>query len=313
MKINKTTYKLIDELQRDGSLSYAELGKRLGLATRTIARKVQWLISSGLISIIAQPNPYKLGLSASALLAIKSNPNKNDSICKTLCDNFHVNHVQVVFGRFDIIVMVFYPNWDQLHKFIYEDLYLIPGVKRVETYIIDETFKRYEKFFDKEPFETDQDSLTPVDWALISSLSKDARSNPGKLADELGVHKSTVYRRIESLRTGNFLKIKAVPNPIRLSAAANAYIMMEVGSADVRRICETLQLCDEILFVLTTNQKSFIIAFVHASDTNALYQFTKEKIVCLEGIEEMETFIGAAGLKLYYARIDDMPSALLTE
>ena len=303
MKINKTTYKLIDELQRDGSLSYAELGNRLGLATRTVARKVQWLTSSGLISIIAQPNPYKLGLSASALLAIKSNPTKNDTICKSLGDNFHVNHVQIVFGRFDIIAMVYYPNWNQLHRFIYEDLYLIPGVKRVETYIIDETFKRYKKFFEKEPFETDQDALSPIDWALISSLSKDARTNPGKLAEELGVHKSTVYRRIETLVTGNFLKIRAIPNPIRLSAAANAYIMMEVGSANVSHICETLQIYDEILFVLTANQKSFIIAFVHASDTHTLYQFTRKKIFCLEGIEETETFIGAAGLKLYYARI----------
>jgi hypothetical protein len=74
-----------------------------------------------------------------------------------------------------------------------------------------------------------------------------------------------------------------------------------------------LQIYDEILFVLTANQKSFIIAFVHASDTHTLYQFTRKKIFCLEGIEETETFIGAAGLKLYYARIDDLPNALLPD
>ena len=309
MRMNRTTYQLIKELQRDGHLGYADLADRLGLATKTIGRKVQWLTKSGLISIIAQPNPYKLGLSASALLAIRSNPAQNDMICKILSDNFYVNHVQMVFGRFDIIAMVYFPNWNQFHKFIYEDLSLIPGVKRVETHVIHEAFKRYDRFFEKEPFETDENVLTSIDWDLIGILAKDARTNPSKLAEELGVHQSTIYRRIESLMTGDFLKIRAVPNPLKTSHAANAYIMMEVGSADVRQICETLQSYEEIHFVLTTNQQSFIIAFVHAKDNYALYQFSKEKILGMEGLERAETFIGAAVRKLYYAQVDDWESS----
>ena len=305
MRINKTTYQLIDELQRDGSLSYADLAERIGLATKTVGRKIQWLTSAGLISIIAQPNPFKLGLSASALLAIKSNPAQNDTICKVLSDNFHVNHVQIVFGRFDIIAMVFYPDWNQLHKFVYEELSLIPGVKCVETHIINDTFKRYGRFFEEEPFETDQKLLASIDWALIGLLARDARANPSRLAAELGVHPSTIYRRIESLTAGSFIKIRAIPNPIRLSRAANAYIMMEVGSADVDQICETLKRYKETHFILTTNQRSFIIAFVHANDNYALYQFNRKKILGMDGLIGAETFIGAAVRKLYYARIDD--------
>ena len=307
MRINATDYKLIAELQQNGSLSYAELAKRLGLTTKTVARRTEWLLRSRIITIIAQPNPYKLGLFASALLAIRSDPAKSDMICNHLCDNFHVNHIQNVFGRFDIIATVFYPSWELLHKFIYEELYLINGVKHVEIYIINETFKRYERFFKNEPFETEQTTLSQIDWALIKALAADGRPNPGKLADELGVHKSTVYRKIETLSKGLFFKIRAVPNPFKLPPSANAYIIIDVGSADAGRICEMLQSHDEIHFVMTTNQQTFIIAFVHAADTYALYQFTREKILSLNGLTRTETLIRAAVRKIYYAKLDDFP------
>jgi hypothetical protein len=58
---------------------------------------------------------------------------------------------------------------------------------------------------------------------------------------------------------------------------------------------------------MTTSQQSFIIAFVHASDTYTLFKFNKEKILGLAGIDGAETFIGAAVRKLYYARMDNLP------
>lgn len=247
-------------------------------------RLYQQCLITWIITIIAQPNPYKLGLFASALPAIKSDPAKIDQICRQLCQNFYVNHVQNVFGRVDIIAIVFYPSWERLHKFLYEEIYLIDGVQQVEIYIINETLKRYDRFFEKENYQTEQNGLTQTDWSLIKALAMDGRANPGKLADELGVHMSTVYRKIETLSKGGVFKTGAIPNPFKLLPSANAYIFIEVGSADPGRMCDILQKYSEIHFLLTTNQQTYVIAFVHESDTYALYQFIRKKIFSLKGM-----------------------------
>ena len=76
VKNNKIDLKLIAELQKDGGISYSDLGVRLGITPRTVAKRVEGLIESKLITIRAQPNPYKLGLSASAVIAIKADPTR---------------------------------------------------------------------------------------------------------------------------------------------------------------------------------------------------------------------------------------------
>jgi DNA-binding Lrp family transcriptional regulator len=300
MRIDKTDHKLIVELQQDGSVSYAELARIMGLTTKTVSKRVERLLRNDVITIIAQPNPFRLGLFASAMLAIRTDPVKYDHVCDELHQNFFVNHIQKVFGRFDILAFAFFPSWESLHTFIYEELYRIDGVKHIEIHIISETFKRYERFFKKEPFASDSSELNQTDWSLIKTLSGNGRIPPGELSTQLGVHISTIYRRMEVLSKGNYYKIRAIPNPFKLSPSANAYIVIEVGSADPARICETLRRFDEVHFVMATNQHTSIIVCVHTSDTDTLYHFTRDNLLSLKGISRTETFIRAAVLKTYY-------------
>jgi len=156
VKNNATDLRLIAELQKDGGISYSDLGGRLGITPRTVAKRVEGLIASKLITIRAQPNPYKLGLSASAVIAIKADPTKTDHICELLSGNFHVNLVQTVFGRLDILIIVYYPRWELLHDFIRNELYAIDGITHAEFYFVEKTYKRYDRFFKKEPFAKDR-------------------------------------------------------------------------------------------------------------------------------------------------------------
>lgn len=103
MKISETDRRFIFELQKNGATSYAELADRLQVTPRTIAKRIEGFIESKVISIRALPNPFKLGLYANALIAIKTDPTKIDQVCEKLFDNFHINLIQTVFGRFDIL------------------------------------------------------------------------------------------------------------------------------------------------------------------------------------------------------------------
>jgi DNA-binding Lrp family transcriptional regulator len=308
MKINKTDYKLIAALQKDGSSSYSDLAEKLGITAKTVAKRVDRLLSSGMISIRAQPNPYKLGLSASAMIALKTDPSKNEQICRHLADNFYVNLVQTVFGRLDILAIVYFPNWEMLHNFINNDLYTLDGVLQVELYFIKEFYKRYERFFEKERFTNGNLKLKETDWNLIKELAKNGRANPNDLAERAGTHVSTIYRRIETLLKGDIIKISAVPNPSRLTPySANAFITLDVDPAEVDNICTRFYHFPEVYFIMTTNNRSDVIICLHSKGNDTLYQFIKDNIYHLNGLSNTETFVRAVVQKAYYGWLMEMP------
>ena len=305
MKISKTEHKLMMELQKDGGISYSELAARLDMTPKTIAKKVERLLKSNVVSIIGQPNPFKLGLSASALLAIKTDPAKVEHVCEHLAENFYVNLVQTVFGRFDIFAVIYYPNWDMLHHFVNNDVYMIDGVTQVEHYFIKEIFKRYERFFKKEPYAKNVVEFKEKDWALIERLAKNGRSNSGELAEELGLHVTSVYRRISALLKENIIKISGVPNPSRLAYQANAYIMLDVDPEEVENVCSSLHPYPEVPFIMTLNNRSGVIVCVHTKDNKSLYEFLKARISTLKGVLNTETFIRSMVQKTYYGWLID--------
>lgn len=308
MKINKTDYKLIMELQKDGSSSYSELANKLGITAKTAGKRVERLLSSKLISIRAQPNPYKLGLSASALIALKTDPSKNEQICEHLAENFYVNLVQTVFGRMDILAIAYFPNWEMLHDFINNELYTLDGVLQTELYFIKDIYKRYDRFFENESFANGHPKLKDTDWRLIKELAKDARTSPNVLAEKANIHVSTVYRRIESLFKSGMIKISAIPNPSRLAPySANAYITLDVDPARVDQICAGLYHFPEVHFIMTMNNRSGIIVCIHSQDNEALYQFLRKNISHLDGLSNTETYIRATVQKTYYGWLMEMP------
>jgi DNA-binding Lrp family transcriptional regulator len=301
MKLNKNDYRLIMALQKNGSASYSDLSERLGITAKTIAKKTERLLASQVISIRAQPNPYKLGLSASALIAIKTDPSKNRQICEYLAENFYVNLVQTVFGRLDILAIVYFPNLEMLHDFIDNELYLIDGVVQVEWHLIKEVFKRYDRFFEKELFTNGQAKLKDTDWKLVKELAKDGRANPIRLAEKADIHVSTVYRRIEALFKNGVIKISAVPNPSRLAPnSANAYLTLDVDPAEVDNVCKHLVAYREVHFLMATSNRSGVIVCIHAKDNEALYQFIQRNVSHLKGLVKMETFVRAMVKKTYY-------------
>lgn len=300
LDMNKTDLKLVVELQRDGGASYSDLAARLEITPKTVAKRVEGLIESRVIAIRAQPNPFKLGLSASALIAIKADPAKIEHVCEILAENFYVNLVQTVFGRFDILIIVYFPNWEMLHQFINNELNTIEGVTQADYYFIKEIFKRYDRFFEKEPFEAGFLKLKKTDRILIEELAKDGRANPGDLAEKLGIHVTTVYRRMSALLKENIIKISGVPNPSRLAYSANAYIIMDVDRAEIGRACDSLYSYPEVHFIMTMSNRSGVIVCIHTRDNETLYEFLKKKIAHLKGLTNTETFIRAMVQKTYY-------------
>lgn len=298
--ISKTDKKIILGLQEKGRASYAELASQLGISVSTVATRTEKLVKSRVIEIRAIPNPYKMGLQANALIAIKAEPSKIDRICDRLVDNFYISTVTTVFGRYDILIVVNFPAWDMMHDFVNKELSKIDGVLRVESYYLSEFKKRYQRLFKEVSKDQKPISLKDSEGTLIVELAKNGRKNIREIAEKTGTHVSTVSRRIHALIEEDIFKIVAVPNPQSFGFGSHAFISLDVESTKVDRICRDLFSYPEIVVITTLVSGSGIILGIQTTDNETLYKFIKEKIAPIKGVQETETFISAELKKRYY-------------
>jgi len=297
--ISATDKRIILELQNKGRATYAELASRLGYSASTIAKRIDRLIESDTITIRALPNPYKMGLEANAVIAIKCDPLKMDHVCTRLKKNFFINNIHTIFGRFDILTIVYFPSWELLHRFINQELFAIQGVEQAETYHINEIKKRYLGLFDNsEPAKPND--IKSIDRKLIEALVKDGRVHVNELAEKLGSNVSTISRRISHLLNEEIVKICAVPNPSKLGYASNATMVLDVEADRVNDICRDLAKVPENHTIMTMIKGNGVIVGIHSWNNASLYHLIEENILCIKGVKRTETFIRAEIKKRYY-------------
>lgn len=301
--ISKTDQKILLELRKNGRVSYSELAKKLGLNPITVTKRINHLLKLNAMSIRALPNPYALGLVANALIAIKADPLKINNIFENLSDVFNVHLFLTVFGRFDIFIAAYFPTWEELHSFINTDLPKIEGIVWLEPYFVKERRKGYPPF-DEDVFKNHNRFIpTEFDWKLIKELVKDGRQTIRSLSKKIGVHQSTISRRINYFVKNNILMISVLIDTEYLGIFANAYIALEVDPAQVENICKILSSYPEVHLIITLINGFGIIIGIHTWDNKGLYAFIMEKLACIEGIHSTETFIRAELKKRYYGKL----------
>ena len=71
MAIDDVGWRIIEHLQRDGRMSFAELGRRVGLTLPAVAERVRKMQDAGVITgFRAEINPATIGLPIAAFIRI---------------------------------------------------------------------------------------------------------------------------------------------------------------------------------------------------------------------------------------------------
>src|SRR5947208_8944687 len=63
--------RIIDQLQRDGRMSYAALAKVVGLSEAAVRQRVQRLLDGGVMQIVAVTDPLTLGFTRQVMIGLK--------------------------------------------------------------------------------------------------------------------------------------------------------------------------------------------------------------------------------------------------
>jgi DNA-binding Lrp family transcriptional regulator len=132
---------LIKELRKDGRTSYAVLADKLGIGIATVSRRINALIKSEIIKIIAVPNPSKLGDNANAFIGLNVDLKEKNRICDELSKEKVIYLVMTMVNGFDIIVGAALPKPELLNRYIIDKIAYMPGVINLETFVRAEIIK----------------------------------------------------------------------------------------------------------------------------------------------------------------------------
>ena len=125
---------IIEQLQQDGRRSYAAIGKQVGLSEAAVRQRVQRLIESGVMQVVAVTDPLQLGFARQAMVGIEVT-GPLEQVADELAAMEEVDYVVITAGAYDILAEVVCESDQALLQLISEKIRRIDGVSRTETFM----------------------------------------------------------------------------------------------------------------------------------------------------------------------------------
>lgn len=123
---------IIRELQRDGRMSYADLGPAVGLSQAAVRQRVQRLIERNVMQVVAVTDPARVGFSLQAMLGVTVEGDVRE-VAAAIAAVPEMSYVVITAGRYDILAEVVARDADALLDLVNDRIRSISGVTRTET------------------------------------------------------------------------------------------------------------------------------------------------------------------------------------
>ncbi len=135
---------IIAFLTEDGRLSASEIAARIGgVSERTIRNRITALLQSKMIVIGAIPDPTAMGHEVQADVMIAIQPGMVESVAIALGEYDEIGYLAATTGRFALSASVFLRTHGDLLDFCENTIGRIPGVLRVEPWVILRMYKAF--------------------------------------------------------------------------------------------------------------------------------------------------------------------------
>ena len=132
--LDEVSKAIINQLQQDGRRAYASIGKAVGLSEAAVRQRVQKLIDTGVMQIVAVTDPVQVGFARQALVGI-SVDGDIEAVAEALTLMPDVDYCVVTAGSFDVMVEVVCENDLHLLEIVNRHIRNIPGVRATETFV----------------------------------------------------------------------------------------------------------------------------------------------------------------------------------
>ena len=132
--LDEVSKRIIEQLQEDGRRPYAAIGKAVGLSEAAVRQRVQRLIDSGVMQIVAVTDPLQVGFSRQAMIGVRAEGDLQ-VVADRLADLAEVDYVDITAGSFDLLVEAVCENDDALLDLVSSKIRTIAGVRTTETFV----------------------------------------------------------------------------------------------------------------------------------------------------------------------------------
>ena len=131
----RASIEIIDLLQHDGRMPFREIARQLGVSEGTSGSGPTGCTRSGALTIVAIPDPFRLGYRMLAFTLLKVCPERQEPVINALTGWDEMTYISSCTGRADIYMQIVCRDHDQLWELLYQRIPAIGGVKETETFM----------------------------------------------------------------------------------------------------------------------------------------------------------------------------------
>jgi Lrp/AsnC family transcriptional regulator for asnA, asnC and gidA len=132
--LDATSKAIIEQLQQDGRRPYATIGRAVGLSEAAVRQRVQRLVDSGVVQIVAVTDPVQVGFRRQAMIGIRAAGDLR-VLSEAIAAMPEVDYVVITAGGFDLLVEVVCEDDDHLLAVLNDKLRGLAGVNETETFV----------------------------------------------------------------------------------------------------------------------------------------------------------------------------------
>jgi Lrp/AsnC family transcriptional regulator for asnA, asnC and gidA len=126
--------RIIEQLQQDGRRPYTQIAPAVGLSEAAVRQRVQRLIDSGVMQIVAVTDPRMIGFGRQAMIGL-SVEGDTRRIADAVAALEEVVYVVLTAGSLDLLVEVVVQDDEHLLELLNDKIRAIDGVRDTETFM----------------------------------------------------------------------------------------------------------------------------------------------------------------------------------
>jgi len=285
---------LIEHLQRDGRMPFAELARRVRVTEKTVRRRVSRLLEENFVTIAAVTDPALLGYGAMALALLTTDGSRSPAqLADELARLPETDYVTVTAGPFPVQVELICTDVRELHDVAFGRIAALAGVASVE--LLPYLRLHYQQARFGGPRDA-RDGVRPrrldeTDRAIISRLAVAGRAPFRDFAAELGVSETTIRFRYSRMVASGAARVMCIANPLRLGYACTGWVAVRVGTGRAEQVAEALTRIEAVSYVALTAGRWDVLAEVVCRDGEQLLAVVDGRIRGIDGVAELQSWL----------------------
>jgi Lrp/AsnC family transcriptional regulator for asnA, asnC and gidA len=126
--------RIIELLQSDGRMPYVSIASAVGLSEGAVRQRVQRMIDTGVIQIVAVTDPLMVGFSRQAMIGVKTRGDVTP-IAEAICEIPQVDYVVTTAGGYDLLVELVCEDDAELLDVLMTQIRTLDGITETETFV----------------------------------------------------------------------------------------------------------------------------------------------------------------------------------